>query len=79
MNYKTTDFNTAVILHSGGSKLVGTEKDRNGQVKFHFKNDDLLQNILEERISGGLSINPEKIFYSERFLRTIIKEAIINY
>ena len=79
MNYKTTDFNIAVVLHSSGSKLIGKEKDNNGQVKFHFQNDELLQDILEERMSGSLMINPERIFSSERFLRTIIKEAIINY
>jgi len=78
INYKTSDFNTAVILHAHGCKMTGKES-HNKRVRFHFQNDDLLISLIEARMTGILTINPEKIFSSERFLRSIIKEEIIKY
>lgn len=79
MTYKNRDFNTAVVLHAMGCKLDSTEKNHRGECVFHFQSNDLLHQVLDQRLRDEILLSPEKIFYSERFLRNIMKQESINY
>lgn len=73
MRFETEDFALAATLHTMGVKYVDHTRGPDNKVVFCFEQNEDLKRAVSAYYRDELCVSPQKYFYSQRFLKSIIR------
>lgn len=73
MRFETEDFALAATLHTIGAKYVDHKRGPDNKVVFCFEKNEDLERAVPAYYRDELCVSPQKYFYSQRFLKSIIR------